>query len=70
MRGLCNSEKVIYQATIFLIENRKEESVYIENSAENWKQRFYNHKHTFSNSLLRNQTALSRWFWRLRERGT
>ena len=35
MRGMFNSEKVVYQATIFPIENSKEERVYIRISAEN-----------------------------------
>ena len=35
------------------------ERVYIGISAENWKQRLYNHRHSFSNQRLRNQTALN-----------
>ena len=56
---MCNPEKLINPANIFLMKNCKEE-VYIGILAGNWKQRFYNHKHSFSNPLLRNQTALSR----------
>ena len=67
MGGMCNSEKVVYKATIFSIENSKAERVYIEISAGNWKQVLQSH--FFSNPLLRNQTALSRWFWSLRDRG-
>ena len=67
--GKCNSEKVVYQATIFPLENKKEEKVYFGISAGNWKQRYYNHKHSFTNPTRRNQTALSKWFWNLRDRG-
>ena len=66
MGGMCNSEKVVYQANILPMENN--EKVYIGISAGNRKQRFYNHKHSFSNPLLRNQTTLSRWFGILRDR--
>ena len=58
MEGMCNSEKVVYQATIFHRENSKKEKVYIGISAGNWKQSFYNHRYSFFNPLLRNQTAL------------
>ena len=60
--NMCNSEK----ATIFPTENSKEENLYIGISAGNWKQRFYNHRHSFWNPLLRNQTSLSRRFGSLR----
>ena len=33
--GMCGYEKVIYWATIFPMENRKKESVYIGKSAKN-----------------------------------
>ena len=62
IRGMGNSEKVVYQATIFPME-----TVYIEISFGNWKQRFYNHRHSFFQ--LRSQTALSKWFGSLRARG-
>ena len=68
MGGMCNSEKVVYQANIFPMENSKEEKVDIRISAGNWKQRFYNHRHSFSNLLLRNQTALMKWFESLTDR--
>ena len=58
---MCNSKKVVYQSTIFPIENSKEK-IYIGVSARNWKQRYYNHRHSFYNPLLRNQTAQSKWF--------
>ena len=68
MRGICDLKKVVDQATIFPMDNIKEEKVYIGISAGNWKQRFYNNRHSFSNSLIKNQTALSRWFSSLNDR--
>ena len=66
MEGKCNSENVVYQANIFLIEKNKDE-IYIGISAGNWKQRFYNNRYSCINPLLRKQTALSRWFGSLKE---
>ena len=67
MEGMCNSEKVVFQASNFHMEDCKEEKVYIGISAGNWKQRFCN-RHSFSNPLLRNQTSLTKWFRSLRDR--
>ena len=64
---ISNSKKVVNHTTIFLMENSKEK-VYMGISAGNWKQRFYNNRHSFSNPLSRNQTALLRWFGSLRDR--
>ena len=50
---MCNSKKVDNQATIFPGENSKEERIYIGISAENWKQMFFNKRHSFLNPLLR-----------------
>ena len=62
--GRCNSKKVVYQACISPMElNNDGERVYIGITAGNWKQRLYNHRHSFSNPRLRNQTAQSKYFW-------
>ena len=47
--------------------NNGGERVYIGISAGNWKQGLYNHRHSFSNPWLRNQTALSKYFWNLKD---
>ena len=69
VNGFCNSEKVVYKATISTLENKTEVKAYIGISAGKWKQRFYNHKHSFSNYKIRNQTALSSHYWDLKDRG-
>ena len=58
-----------YKATIFPMENRKDIKIYFGISAGNWKQRLYSHVHSFSNPSLRNQWALSKWFWSLKDSG-
>ena len=68
--GRCNSRNVVYQACIFPMEQQRDwERVYIGISAKNWKQRYYNHKHSFSNPKLRYETALSKYFWSLKDQG-
>ena len=34
-----------------------------------WKLRFNNHIHSFSHERLKNQTALSKHFWKLKNKG-
>ena len=58
--GKCNSKNLVYKATFFPMENRKDIEIYFGISAGNWKQKLYNHRHSFSNPSLRNQTALSK----------
>ena len=58
-----NSRNVVYKATM---ENRKDIKIYFGISAGNWK---HSHRHSFSNSSLRNQTVLSKWFWRSKDSG-
>ena len=45
------------------------ERIYIGISAGNWKQSWYSHRHSFSNPKLRYQTALSKYFWGLKDQG-
>ena len=66
----CNSKNVVYQACISPCEyNDDGERVYIGISAGNWNQGLYNHKCSFSNLRLRNQTALSKYFRNLKDQG-
>ena len=66
----CNSRNVVYRACISLMEHNNDgERVYIGISAGNWKQRLYNHRYSFSNPRLKNQTALSKYFWNLKDQG-
>ena len=60
--GKCNSENVVSKATIFPMENGKDIKIFFGISAGNWKQRLYNHRHSFL-------TAFSKWFWRLKDCG-
>ena len=66
----CNSKNVVYQACISPMKyDNNGEKVYIGISTGNWKQGLYNYRHSFSNPRLRNQTALSKYFWNLKDQG-
>ena len=71
-----NTVKISYSCTKNMYNtlsnhNRRllNERVYIGISAGNWKQRWYTHRHSFSNPKLRYQTALSKYFWGLKDQG-
>ena len=55
----CDSKNVIYQVRISPMEHNSDgERVYIGISTGNRKLRLYNHRHSFSNLRLRNQTTI------------
>ena len=55
--GRCNLKNGVHQACISPMEHNNDgERFYIVISAGNWKQKLYNHKHSFSNPRLRNET--------------
>ena len=66
--GKCLSKSLIYQATVKRADN-DEESTYIGLTEGTFKNRFTNHKHSFNNIGLRNATALSKYIWKLKDRG-
>ena len=68
--GRCTTRNVVYQACISPMEQQRDgERVYIGISAGSWKQRWYSHRHSFSNPKHRYQTALSKYFWGLKDQG-
>ena len=69
MNGLCNLNNVIYQAIIYPKEDTTDRKTYVGLASTKWKQRFFNHKFTFSHEHLKNHTALSKHFWFLKNKG-
>ena len=69
MNGLCNLDNVVYQAIIYPKENINDRKSYIGVSSTNWKIRYGNHKFSFSNEHQKNQTALSKHYWGLKNKG-
>ena len=69
MNGLCNLDNVVYQGIIYPKEDVKDRKTYIGILSMKWKSRYANHKFSFSNEHLKNQTALSKHFWSLKNKG-
>ena len=69
MNGLCNLENVAYQGIIYPKENVKDKKIYIWISSMKWKLRYNNHSYSFLHEHLKNQTALSKKFWSLKNKG-
>ena len=69
MNGLCNLNDVIYQGIIYPKENIMDRKTYIGISSTKWKVRYANHKYSFSHEHLKHQTALSKQFWSLKNKG-
>ena len=68
-RNKCNLDNIIYQANISNKENDNNNKASIGMTSLNWKFRYYNHFQSFKNPTLKYQTALSRYYWDLIERG-
>ena len=69
MNVLCNLDNVVYQEIIHPKENVKDRKTYIGISSTKWKSRYTNHKFSFSHEYLKNQTAQSKYFWSLKNKG-
>ena len=69
MNGRYNLNNIIYQAIIYPKEDITDRKTYIGLASTKWKQRFLNHKFTFSHEHLKNHTALSKHFWFLKYKG-
>ena len=54
---------------IYPKENITDKKTYIGLTSTKWKERYSNHKFTFSHELLKHHTALSKQFWWLRNKG-
>ena len=69
MNGLCNLNNVVYQGIIYPKENIKDKKTYVGISSTKWEIRYANHKYSFSHEHLKHQTALSKHFWSLKNKG-
>ena len=57
MQGKCCTEGIVYKATL------PDNKVYIGNTGDTFKKRFYNHKSSFQNERYKNSTTLSTYVW-------
>ena len=54
---------------IYTKENITDRKTYIGISSSKWKETLANHKYSFSHEHLKHQTALSKQFWSLKNKG-
>ena len=69
LEGRCLTKGVVYQASVTSIEKPNPTKFYIGCTKTDFKTRFTNHKHSFSNIKLRNTTTLSGYVWDLKDQG-
>ena len=67
MDGNCTRRNIVYQAYIFPTKIIFMKTAHIRVSSLKFKFPYYNHKQYFNNSLLWNQTALSKCYWKLKQ---
>ena len=69
MNGFCNLDNVVYQSIIYPKEDINDRKSYIGISSTKWKVRYGNHKFSFTHEHKKNQTALSKHYWGLKNKG-
>ena len=67
LNGQCQTEGVVHQATVTRHDNNKEET-YIELTENTFKIRYNQHTHSFRHDQYRNQMALSKYIWTLKDK--
>ena len=68
MNGLCKVNNVAYQEIIYPKENVKDKKNLYRNFLHKME-RYTNHKFSFSHEHMKHQTALSKQFWSLKNKG-
>ena len=63
----CLTTCIIYQADLTLIENPKSTKSYIGIRETSFKKRYANHKKAFNIGKYKNDTALSKELWKIKE---
>ena len=69
MNGLWNLDNILYQAIIYPIEDINDRKSSNRISSTKWKIRYGNYKFSFSHEHLKNQYALSKHYWGLKNKG-
>lgn len=65
LRGECLQKEVIYQATVVTAEKSE---TYVGLTATEFKTRWRNHQMSFKHENKRNDTELSKYLWKLKEK--
>ena len=65
LEGNCLIKSIVYMATV---ETETNSSSYIGMTGNNFKTRYYNHIKSFKNNRYKNETELSKYIWKLKEK--
>ena len=65
LEGECLQNEIVYQATVTI---RWETETYVGLTATDFKTRWRNHQMPFKHEKRRNDTELSKYLWRLKEK--
>ena len=65
LEGNCLIKNIVYMATV---ETETNTSSYVGMTGNNFKTRYYNHIKSFKNKRYKNETELSRYIWKRKEK--
>ena len=60
----CQAENIVYEASITCNEQTYGENIYIAIAETTFKKRYSNHKRSFNLATYKNDTELSKEFWK------
>ena len=69
MNNHCLTESVVYRADVSASGTVQETKFHIGLTCNQFKQRWYGHRSSFTHKKHRDQTALSTYIWELKEKG-
>ena len=70
LNGNCQAENIVYEATITCNERTYGENIYIGIAETTFKKRYSNHKRSFNLPAYKNDTELSKEFWKIKRRNS
>ena len=65
--GNCLLRNIVYKATVTPIDNPTDEETYIGMTGDTFKNRYGNHKKSFSHRKYETETSLSKHIWTLKD---
>ena len=66
MSEKCDIQNIVNEANISSKEDNLNRKDYLGISSLNWKFRYYYHRQSFNNTLLKNQTTLSKYYCKIK----
>ena len=66
----CQAENILYEATITCNERTYNENIYIGIAQTTFKKRYSNHKRSFNLPAYKNNTEISKEFWKIKHRNS